>query len=149
MSFTYVAANSNVSNTDYKSAVRFAIQDTLADQAEFSDEEITAQRTEVDTTRSQKVQNLVVAVSLAWHLHRKYARMVSFSSGKTAIQATERAKYWNTIALALEEDLKLALSQDDADGVGEGGVLYAGRLPAYWDQMSGGFGSLGGVLHHD
>jgi hypothetical protein len=146
MSFTYTPADSNISNSNVISAVRFALQDTVSDQAEFSDAEITAQVEEVDTDRSQKVQNLTVAVSLAWHLHRKYARMVSFGRGKTSLQATERARYWETIAHGLEDDLKLALSEDDEDGVGEGGVLFAGRLPGYWDDLAGGFGSLGGVL---
>ncbi len=133
MSFSYNEELSDVGNAEIISSVRFILQDTIQDEAEFSDEEITAQTTDINTELSQKSRNLTVALTLARALTRKFGRQASFTSGKTQIDALGRAKYWRTIEKDLESDLQLALL---ADGAGLGGVLYAGRTSTYWGDNS-------------
>src|SRR4051812_28158107 len=97
MAFTYVEANSSISDADYLSAVRAAIQDTVSAEAEFSDAEITAQYGTTSSDDTQKVRNLSTAVLLARLLHRRYAKQASFSSQGTSVQLLERAKYWSSL----------------------------------------------------
>jgi hypothetical protein len=149
MPFTYVEANAEVSNADYLSAVRSAIQDTVSAEAEFTDAEITAQYSATDSDDDQAVRNLTTAVKLARLLHRRYAKQASFSSQGTSIQLLERAKYWDSLVKDLEGELMVA--HQDAGNVDQGGILYAGRDTSFQDQtginlgaLSGG--SLGGYL---
>lgn len=149
MAFTYTEANSHIGNADYLSAVRAAIQDAVVVEQEFSDAEITAQYQATDDTDTQKVRNLVVAVSLARLLHRRYAKQASFSSQGTSVQLLERAKYWQHMIADLEADVMMARAEaGDRD---QGGILYAGRQTSFLDQTginlgAGAGGSLGGYI---
>lgn len=149
MAFTYVEANSNIDNTDYLSAVRFVLQDTVTAEQELSDAEITAQYGTTDSDDVQKVRNLTAAVLLARTLHRRYSKQASFSSQGTSVQLLERAKYWTTVIGDLEADLQLA--RMEAGDTDRGGILYAGRQTAFIDQTgvnlgASGGGSLGGRI---
>src|SRR5690349_1260709 len=53
VAFTYIEGNAHASNADYLSAVRFALQDTVESEGEFSDDEITAQYGATPTTDAQ------------------------------------------------------------------------------------------------
>lgn len=149
MAFTYTEANSHIGNDDYLSAVRTAIQDTVAAEQEFSDDEITAQYDATDEDDTQKVRNLTVAVALARLLHRRYAKQASFSSQGTSVQLLERAKFWQHMIADLESDLMMARAEaGDRD---QAGILYAGRQTSFLDQTglnlgAGIGGSLGGYL---
>lgn len=149
MAFTYVAANSNIGNADYYSAIRAAIQDTVSAESEFTDEEILAQYTATTSTDTQKVRNLTTAVTLARLLHRRYAKQSSFSSQGTSVQLLERAKYWQQMVNDLSDDLRMA--QMEAGNTDQGGILYAGRQTSFVDDLglhlgAAGGGSLGGIL---
>lgn len=150
MAFTYVEATSNIGNDDYKSAVRFALQDTVSVEAEFSDAEITATYSDTDDDDAQKVRNLTTAVLLARVLHRRYAKQATFSSQGTSVQLLERAKYWESLVKDLESDLMLA--RMEAGDTDQGGILYAGRNTSFEDQTGislgahGSGGSLGGRI---
>ena len=150
MAFTYVEANTNSDNADYLSATRFAIQDTVEAEAEFSDAEITAQYGTTSTSDVQKVRNLTTAFILARILHRRYAKQASFSSQGTSVQLLERAKYWEGLMTDIESDLRIA--RVEAGEIDRGGILYAGRETSFQDQTGTSLGahvyggSLGGYI---
>jgi hypothetical protein len=149
MAFTYVEASSNIENSDYLSAIRMALQDTVSAEQELSDAEITAQYNATDSDDTQRVRNLTAAVRLARLLHRRYAKQASFSSQGTSVQLLERAKYWQVIIGDIEAELMVARAEDG--DVDRGGILYAGRETAFVDELGtnlGGVagGSLGGYL---
>ena len=147
MAFTYLEANSNAGNTDYLSAVRSAIQDTVSAEAELSDAEITAQYGATDTANVQKVRNLTTAYQCAKLLHRRYAKQASWSSQGTSVQLLERAKYWASLVNDIEADLMVA--RVEAGDTDRGGILYAGRTTSFEDQMGlagHAGGSLGGII---
>lgn len=140
MSFSYEPTQSNIANDDYISAVRFALQDTIADEQEFDDGEIDAQYNATSETDTQTVRNLIVAVSLARVLQRRYAKQASFSSQGTSVQLLERAKFWSSMIESLESDLMVVQMEDG----GTGGILYAGRQASYTDQLGTSLGATGG-----
>ena len=148
--FTYTEANSSASNADYLSAIRASIQDTVEAEQEFSDDEITAQYSETDSSATQKVRNLTASVALARLLHRRYSKQASFSSQGTSVQLLERAKYWQSLVSDLSDDLRIA--QMEAGNVDQGGILYAGRTTNFLDATGEHLGashyggSLGGIL---
>jgi hypothetical protein len=142
MAFSYDEDESHISSSDYVSAIRFALQDTVAAEVEFSDGEIDAQFAGTDDTQDQTVRNLRAAVKLARILQRRYAKQASFSSQGTSVQLLERAKFWGSMVSDLEGELQVA--EMEAGNVDRGGILIAGRETSFNDQLGVDLGALGG-----
>lgn len=126
--FTYHASGIAPSGTDYVSAVRFIIQDTVDGVFELLDEEITAlydtSAALYGTTQDARIQRVYyTALECAKALHHRYARQATFSSAGTSVQLGERAKYWSTVV----DELGIKLIS-----LNNGGSVLYGRRDSLW-----------------
>ena len=134
MSFTYVAANSGSTNSDYLSAVRFIIQDTDSATAEITDEEITAQYGTTSSDDEQEVRNYGAAYLVAVALERRYRKQATCSSGGTSVNYAQRAEAWALMVGEIATELfraKMRAAQQTE------GAIIGGRPPLYYDGFAG------------
>lgn len=125
MAATYNPENINDGNDDYISVVRFLLADTDTDNAELSDEEITALYSDTAESSTQEVRNYQTAYRAAQYLYIKYSKQVTFSSAGTSVSLSDRHKHWVTVMADIGDRL-LRLSNRNA-------ITYAKRRSNFLD----------------
>jgi hypothetical protein len=117
--FSYDPGQINPDTGQPVSAIRFLLQDTVEELAEFTDAEIVGVYQQTPSSHPQRVRVYYAAALLAEALYRRYSRDVSFSAGDLKVNYELRRQHWQLLANELAQT---ALRQ-----IGEGLVWYTER----------------------
>ena len=117
--FSYDPSQINPDTGQPIPAIRFLLQDTVEELAEFTDADILGVYQQTPSGHPQRVRVYYAAALLAEALYRRYSRDVSFAAGDLKVDYEQRRRHWQLLANELAQT---ALRQ-----IGEGSVWYTGR----------------------